>query len=88
MKIPLTTLLATRGLSVPGANDTILTVPTTQPKWAEKLSPQIGAFSIEMDHWQDWAGDVVGNPNSFVNTALGHLSQRTGAPVYFRVGGE
>ncbi|GMK56154.1 hypothetical protein CspeluHIS016_0212100 [Cutaneotrichosporon spelunceum] len=87
MRIPVDALLVSRAVNITGnVTDSTLLLPASQPPFAEKLDPQIGAFSIEMDHWRDWAGNVTGQPNTFVNTALGHLSERTGQPVYFRVG--
>lgn len=90
MRLPLDALLLAQrsALSIPGqVNDTQLYLPNSEPKYAQPLDPQLGSFSIEMDHWQDWAGETLGAPNAFVNTALGQLTKRTGQPVYLRVGG-
>ncbi|CAK9781613.1 hypothetical protein CC85DRAFT_314754 [Cutaneotrichosporon oleaginosum] len=87
MRLPLNTLLLARAAPVSGqVNDTTLTLPASEPPYSQPLDPQLGSFSIEMDHWRDWAGPTVGAPNAFVNTALGQLSSRTGKPVYLRVG--
>jgi hypothetical protein len=83
MRLPLAALL-TRAPS--GAVNTTLTLPASEPAYAQPLDPQLGSFSIEMDHWRDWAGPTPGSPNTFVNTALSQLAQRTGNPVYLRVG--
>lgn len=83
------TVLAARALNITGnVTSTSVVLPYGQPVFAEKLSPQLAAFSIEMDRWPDWSGPAVGQPNQFVNTLLGHLSERTGAPVFLRVGGK
>ncbi|KIR53357.1 hypothetical protein I315_03947 [Cryptococcus gattii Ru294] len=61
-------------------------IPGNQPAWAEPLSPNLAAFSIEMDRWQDWAGQKVGEPNQYVNQVLTNLGERTGVMPYLRVG--
>ncbi|KIR98601.1 hypothetical protein L804_04177 [Cryptococcus deuterogattii 2001/935-1] len=61
-------------------------VPGNQPAWAEPLSPNLAAFSFEMDRWQDWAGQKVGQPNQYVNQVLTNLGERTGVMPYLRVG--
>jgi hypothetical protein len=66
---------------------TILTLPSHQPAFAEQLSPNLAAFSIEMDHWPDWAGETVGQPNAFVLQLLENLRERAGVPPSIRVGG-
>lgn len=86
MRLPLDALLLAR--SAGQVNDTKLYLPTSEPAYAQPLDPQLAAFSIEMDNWRDWAGQTVGAPNAFVNNALEQLSQRTGHPVYLRVGGK
>lgn len=63
-------------------------LPYDQLPYAQPLSPQLPAFSIEMDRWPDWSGPAIGQPNPFVNAILKQVSDRTGAPVYLRVGGE
>lgn len=94
MRLSITPLLLARNTTTSSVaitgnvTDTALFLPSSQPGWAEKLDPQISGFSIEMDHWRDWAGNYTGQSNAFVNTALGHLSERTGQPVFFRVGGK
>jgi hypothetical protein len=65
-----------------------LILPAYKPKYAEKLDPNVAAFSIEMDKWTDWAGEEVGKPNTFVNTVMGHLAERTGSGPYLRIGGK
>jgi hypothetical protein len=82
-------LLAPRGLHVrqEGLHTTIQ-LPTSKPGWAEHLSPQLAAFSIEMDRWPDWAGYAVGQPNSYTNQLLKNLGDRTGMMPYLRIGGE
>lgn len=67
---------------------TSIQIPSSQPAWAEPLSPNLAAFSIEMDRWPDWAGQKVGEPNEYVNQVLTNLGERTGAMPYLRVGGE
>lgn len=95
MRLPITELLLARtstpsSLNITGnVTETTIHLPSSQPAWAEKLDPQLGqSFSIEMDHWQDWAGNSTGQANAYVNKALGHFTERTGAPAFFRVGGE
>ncbi|EAL19064.1 hypothetical protein CNBH1660 [Cryptococcus deneoformans B-3501A] len=61
-------------------------IPSNQPAWAEPLSPNLAAFSIEMDRWPDWAGQKVGEPNKYVNQVLTNLGERTGVMPYLRVG--
>ncbi|KIR40778.1 hypothetical protein I307_02213 [Cryptococcus deuterogattii 99/473] len=63
-------------------------IPNSQPLWAQPLSPNLAAFSIEMDRWPDWAGQKVGEPNQYVNQVLTNLGERTGAMPYFRVGAD
>lgn len=87
MRLPLDALLLAQR-SAGQVNDTKLFLPTSEPKYAQPLDPQLGAFSIEMDNWRDWAGETVGAPNSFVNSALSQISKRTGHPVFLRVGGK
>ncbi|AFR97105.1 hypothetical protein C343_05260 [Cryptococcus neoformans C23] len=65
---------------------TSIQIPSSQPAWAEPLSPNLAAFSIEMDRWPDWAGQKVGEPNEYVNQVLTNLGERTGAMPYLRVG--
>ncbi len=43
-------------------------LPYDQQPYAQPLSPQLPAFSIEMDRWPDWSGPAIGQPNPFVNT--------------------
>jgi hypothetical protein len=90
MYVPiLATLLSSRGLHTRQENpDTTIQLPTSKPGWAEHLSPQLAAFSIEMDRWPDWAGYTVGQPNSYTNQLLQNLGDRTGMMPYLRVGGE
>lgn len=68
--------------------DTTIQLPTSKPGWAEHLSPQLAAFSIEMDRWPDWAGYAVGQPNTYTNQLLKNLGERTGMMPYLRVGGK
>jgi len=63
-------------------------LPDAQPANAEKLDPQLVGFSIELDRWPDWAGRQVGRPNQFVHSVMRQLTDRSGAPPYFRIGGE
>ncbi|EAL19043.1 hypothetical protein CNBH1450 [Cryptococcus deneoformans B-3501A] len=65
---------------------TSVQIPSNQPAWAEPLSPNLAAFSIEMDRWPDWAGQKVGEPNKYVNQVLTNLGERTGVMPYLRVG--
>lgn len=90
MYIPfVATLLSSRSLHTRQDNsDTTIQIPTSKPAWAEHLSPQLAAFSIEMDRWPDWAGYGVGQPNRYTNQLLKNLGDRTGMMPYLRVGGE
>ncbi|WVO24674.1 uncharacterized protein IAS62_006051 [Cryptococcus decagattii] len=63
-------------------------IPNSQPAWAQPLSPNLAAMSIEMDRWPDWAGQKVGQPNQYVNQVLTNLGERTGAMPYLRVGAD
>ncbi len=63
-------------------------LPAARPAFAEKLSPNLIGFSIEMDRWTSWAGEAVGKPNTYVNQVLSVMSSFTGASPSFRVGGE
>ncbi|KAK1491846.1 hypothetical protein CTAM01_10169 [Colletotrichum tamarilloi] len=63
-----------------------LHLPSHRPEWAEKLSPHLAAFSIEMDRWPDWAGQEVGKPNEYFNRLLSNLGERTGHMPFLRVG--
>ncbi|KAM0542983.1 hypothetical protein ACHAPJ_012540 [Fusarium lateritium] len=66
--------------------DFTLQLPTKRPEWAEKLSPHLAAFSLEMDRWTDWAGNEVGKPNKYFNQLLRNLGERTGHMPFLRVG--
>lgn len=90
MYVPLAaSLLGSRALVNRQANtETTIQLPTSKPAWAEHLSPQLAAFSIEMDRWPDWAGYAVGKPNTYTNQLLQNLGERTGMMPYLRVGGE
>ncbi|KAK7438142.1 hypothetical protein Landi51_11795 [Colletotrichum acutatum] len=63
-----------------------LHLPSRRPEWAERLSPHLAAFSIEMDRWPDWAGQKVGKPNEYFNQLLSNLGERTGHMPFLRVG--
>ncbi|KAF4963182.1 hypothetical protein FSARC_8760 [Fusarium sarcochroum] len=63
-----------------------LQLPTKRPEWAEKLSPHLAAFSLEMDRWTDWAGKEIGKPNAYLNQLLRNLGERTGHMPFLRVG--
>ena len=63
-------------------------LPTSLPQYSKPLNKDFLGLSIEMDRWQAWAGDSVGQPNTFVNQALGNLASLTGNAVPLRVGGE
>ncbi|KXH53373.1 hypothetical protein CSIM01_13804 [Colletotrichum simmondsii] len=63
-----------------------LHLPSHRPEWAEKLSPHLAAFSVEMDRWPDWAGQEVGKPNEYFNQLLSNLGERTGHMPFLRVG--
>ena len=65
-----------------------LYLPSSQPASAQALDPNLASFSIEMDHWPDWAGEEIGKANDYVLTLLSNLEQRTGSPQWLRVGGE
>jgi hypothetical protein len=80
-------LLVSRAISGNITNATV-SIEQWQPKYAEKFDPQLPALSIEMDRWFDWSGSTVGQPNTFINTVFGQLKERTGYPMYLRVGGE
>jgi hypothetical protein len=89
MRLPLTQgLLVGRATQSPVSTNTSITLPASQPAWAEPLSPNLAGFSIEMDRWPLWSGAEVGQPNSFTNQVLQNLADRTGVPPFFRVGGE
>ena len=62
-------------------------LPPSLPQYSKPLNKDFLGLSIEMDRWQAWAGDVVGQPNMFVNQALGNLASLTGNAVPLRVGG-
>ncbi|KAF7551869.1 hypothetical protein G7Z17_g4714 [Cylindrodendrum hubeiense] len=66
--------------------DFILQLPTKRPEWAEKLSPHLAGFSLEMDRWPDWAGKKLGKPNKYFNQLLRNLGERTGHMPFLRVG--
>ncbi|KAF9878229.1 hypothetical protein CkaCkLH20_04267 [Colletotrichum karsti] len=63
-----------------------LHVSKQRPEWAEKLSPNLAGFSLEMDRWPDWAGQEVGKPNEYFNQLLRNLGERTGHMPFLRVG--
>jgi len=90
MYVPvLETALLSRALATsPLTVNTSVQIPTSKPPYAERLSPYLAGFSIEMDRWTDWAGDEIGKPNEYVNQLLSNLGQRTGKMPFLRVGGE
>lgn len=90
MYVPLAaSLLGSRAVAnSSNAEDTTIQLPTSKPAWAEHLSPQLAAFSIEMDRWPDWAGYAVGKPNEYTNQLMRNLGERTGMMPYLRVGGQ
>ncbi|ADV23920.1 Hypothetical Protein CGB_H2510C [Cryptococcus gattii WM276] len=79
-------LHAIRDDSAGNVTQTSVHIPGNQPAWAEPLSPNLAAFSIEMDRWPDWAGQKVGEPNQYTNQVLTNLGERTGVMPYLRVG--
>ncbi|KNX50054.1 hypothetical protein CNBG_9274 [Cryptococcus deuterogattii R265] len=79
-------LHAIRDDSAGNVTQTSVHIPGNQPAWAEWLSPNLAAFSIEMDRWPDWAGQKVGQPNQYTNQVLTNLGERTGVMPYLRVG--
>lgn len=90
MHIPVvTSFLAARTAAQISGNVTQASIflPFDQPTNAEKLDPQLVGFSIELDRWPDWAGRQVGQPNQFVHSVMRQLTDRSGAPPYFRIGG-
>ncbi|KEF51720.1 uncharacterized protein A1O9_12355 [Exophiala aquamarina CBS 119918] len=64
-----------------------LQLPHQRPAWAEKLSPNLIAFSLELDRWPYWAGEAVGKPNNYFHQLLRNLADRTGHMAFLRVGG-
>ena len=74
--------------STPLVYNTSVQVPTRKPAHAERVSPYLAAFSIEMDRWTDWAGEEIGKPNEYVNQLLRNLGERTGRMPFLRIGGE
>ncbi|ORY31073.1 hypothetical protein BCR39DRAFT_593571 [Naematelia encephala] len=74
--------------TAPSATNMSLVLPAEQPCYAQPLSPNLAAFSIEMDHWRDWAGQEVGQPNTYVNQLLNNLARGTGRSPSFRVGAD
>ncbi|KAF6821810.1 hypothetical protein CPLU01_12378 [Colletotrichum plurivorum] len=80
-------LQATSGVLAAGTEYNLtLRLPSQKPAWAEKLSPHLAAFSLEMDRWPDWAGQQVGKPNAYFNQLLLNLAERTGHMPFIRVG--
>ncbi|KAH8897342.1 hypothetical protein GQ53DRAFT_778460 [Thozetella sp. PMI_491] len=69
-----------------GAYDFTLQLPSQMPAWAQKLSPHLAGFSLEMDRWPDWAGQEVGKPNEYFNQLLRNLGDRTGHMPFLRIG--
>ncbi|KAJ2962019.1 hypothetical protein NQZ79_g2828 [Umbelopsis isabellina] len=65
---------------------TNITVSTTATN-ATSLDPSLVSFSIEMDHWADWAGTLQ-KPNKYTQTLLNNIVARAGQPPSFRVGGD
>jgi hypothetical protein len=86
MHVP-SALLLTRAITG-NITATNVSIPYNQPVYAEKLDPRLPALSIEMDLWPDWSGPSVGKPNQYVNSLIKQVTDRTGAPMYLRVGGE
>ena len=77
---------AGQALAAQGSSSVALQLPAGQPTWAEKLSPHLVGFSLEMDRWTDWAGKEVGKPNEYFNQLLRNIGERTGQMPFLRVG--
>ncbi|KAH6873462.1 hypothetical protein B0T10DRAFT_416446 [Thelonectria olida] len=77
---------ATQSYAAENQYNFILQLPTKKPEWAEKLSPHLAGFSLEMDRWPDWAGKELGKPNEYFNQLLHNLGERTGHMPFLRVG--
>lgn len=80
-------LLATPMASAAIVGTTYLTLPPYQPLYARSISPDFFGFSLEFSEWPYWAGQAVGQPNTFVLQALANLKERTGRTPPIRVGG-
>ena len=78
--------LAHKTLASQNEQSLALHLPDRRPEWAQKLSPHLAGFSIEMDRWPDWAGEEIGKPNTFFNQLLLNLGERTGHMPFLRVG--
>ncbi len=83
----LTVALLAHAVTVSADNATVI-LPKTRPGFAVPLESTLVGFSLELDRWPLWAGQVVGTPNTFVNQALQNLADRTGIPPVIRVGGK
>jgi hypothetical protein len=64
-----------------------IVLPRHRPAFAERIDPNLVAFSIEADRWPDWAGHAVGQGNEFTRQVLRNLEERSGVPSAIRVGG-
>lgn len=79
-------LAASQAHAISDSYDLSLQLPSRRPAWAEKLSPHLAAFSLELDRWTDWAGEEIGKPNEYFNQLLRNLGERTGHMPFLRVG--
>jgi hypothetical protein len=79
-------VLALAASAITSCLATNVTVSSTATN-ATSLDPSLVSFSIEMDHWADWAGTLE-KPNRFTQTLLKNIVERTGVPPSFRVGGD
>ena len=61
-----------------------VSVPLTSPSTSQPLSSTLISFSIEADHWPDWAG--IKHRNEFIFNALDNYARLTGQPPKLRVG--
>lgn len=66
---------------------TYIAVPPYQPLYARPISPDFNGFSFEFSEWPYWAGQAVGQPNTFVQQVLSNIKERTGTTPPIRVGG-
>ena len=74
-------------LGLPNATSLItLSLPPSRPSLAQPLDPHLAAFSLELESWPSWAGEL-NKPNTYIQQLLSNLEELTGVPPAIRVGG-
>ena len=83
----ITTLLLVETALAAIIGTTFLGVPPYQPLYARYIAPDFFGYSLEFAEWPYFAGQGVGQPNTFFLQLLANIKERTGVSPPIRVGG-